>query len=122
MTTIIEAVYEGGLFLSGWEVDLKEGTHVEVKSAPIGWPTRPKAVAARIGRLAAKSAAADFRKRPHAIMTGSETTERADHDIRRYRRGTPASYRTTRTIAPRTTGSSKMPSRWSRQITLSVTR
>jgi predicted DNA-binding antitoxin AbrB/MazE fold protein len=55
MTTIIEAVYEGGLFRPVGKVDLKEGTHVEVRVPRPAAHCDPRAVAARLDQLAAKT-------------------------------------------------------------------
>jgi predicted DNA-binding antitoxin AbrB/MazE fold protein len=69
MTTIIEAIYEGGMFRPVEKVDLKEGTHVEVRVPQVTSQRNCKEVAAKLGRLAAM-----------ATRKGSQETTARDHD------------------------------------------
>ena len=55
MTTIIDAVYEGGFFRPVEKVDLTEGTHVEVRIPRAVGPRDPNAVATKLEELAAKA-------------------------------------------------------------------
>jgi predicted DNA-binding antitoxin AbrB/MazE fold protein len=55
MTTIINAIYEGGLFGPIGKVELTEGTRVEVRIPEKTNLRDPKAVAAKLGKLAAET-------------------------------------------------------------------
>jgi predicted DNA-binding antitoxin AbrB/MazE fold protein len=55
MTTIIEAIYEGGFFRPLEKVNLTEGTHVDVRVRQPPAQRDPRAVAAKLGELAAKA-------------------------------------------------------------------
>jgi len=55
MTTIIDAVYEGGFFRPTEKVDLVEGTHVQVRVPQAAGPRDPRAAAAKLAQLAAKA-------------------------------------------------------------------
>ena len=70
MTTTIQAVYEGGVFRPIRQIALVEGTHVEVLIPAVAMPRDPKAVAARLAKVADKAPRSD---RP-------ESTSR-DHDL-----------------------------------------
>lgn len=68
MTTTIQAVYEGGIFRPTQQVALREGTHVEVLIPAVASPRDPKAVAARLARIADKadrSGRPEFASRDH---------------------------------------------------------
>jgi predicted DNA-binding antitoxin AbrB/MazE fold protein len=56
MTTTIEAVFEGGVFRPTHQVDLLEGTRVEVFIPAAAMPRDPKIVAALLSEMAAKAA------------------------------------------------------------------
>jgi predicted DNA-binding antitoxin AbrB/MazE fold protein len=53
MSSIIDAVYEGGLFRPTEQVELAEGTHVEVHMPRPAAPRDPKTVAAKLAALGA---------------------------------------------------------------------
>jgi len=55
MTTIIDAVYEGGFFRPTSKIALTEGTRVEVLIPQAPLPRDPKAVAAKLSQIAAKA-------------------------------------------------------------------
>jgi predicted DNA-binding antitoxin AbrB/MazE fold protein len=55
MKTIIEAIYENGLFRPVEKVELTEGTHVELRFRQSVDQRDPKAVAAKLSQLAAKA-------------------------------------------------------------------
>ncbi len=59
MTTSIEAVYEGGVFRPTQRIALTEGTHVEVLVPLTASARDPKAVAAKLAQIAAKTPLAD---------------------------------------------------------------
>jgi predicted DNA-binding antitoxin AbrB/MazE fold protein len=62
MASIIEAIFEGGLFRPVGKVHLKEGTHVEVRIPhPVGRHD-PRSAAEKLRELAAKSAASGPRE------------------------------------------------------------
>ena len=54
MTTTIQAVYEGGVFRPTRQVALVEGTHVDVLIPAVAMSRDPKAVAARLAKVADK--------------------------------------------------------------------
>ena len=53
MTTTVPAVYEGGVFRPTRKLTLTEGTQVDVLIPHFATPRDPKAVAARLSRIAA---------------------------------------------------------------------
>jgi predicted DNA-binding antitoxin AbrB/MazE fold protein len=69
MTTIIDAVDEGGLFRPIEKVDLAEGTHVEVRVPQVLAQRDPRIVAAKLRDVAARAPRRGLRE-----STGS------DHD------------------------------------------
>lgn len=69
MSTIIEAIYEGGVFRPTREIKLTEGTHVEVVVPAKVAPPDPRMAAARLGQLAAR-----------APVSGQRESTSIDHD------------------------------------------